>query len=144
MPPTPSCLLCSRCRVILGEQTFFPPLAVILQSICRKFQFICLNELWFKFIKEGKTVVYNNPQINQISWRWLTFVYLCNLCSIGLWLFQCKNYIGRAWYWSLWYIFSMFELQLAKILLLPPKYEIIIVPSNHSFFQYCNKLKQKD
>ena len=26
--------------------------------------------------------------------------------------------------------------QSAKILLLPPKYEIIMVPSNHSFFQY--------
>ena len=29
-------------------------------------------------------------------------------------------------------------LQSAKILLLPSKYEIIKVPSNHSFFQYCN------
>ena len=25
-----------------------------------------------------------------------------------------------------------------KILLLPPKYEILMVPSNHSFFQYYN------
>ena len=25
-----------------------------------------------------------------------------------------------------------------KILLLPPKYEIVMVPSNHSFFQYCD------
>ena len=25
-----------------------------------------------------------------------------------------------------------------KILLLPPKYEIIMVPSNHSIFQYCD------
>ena len=30
------------------------------------------------------------------------------------------------------------KVQSAKILLLPPKYEIIMVPSNHSFFQYCN------
>ena len=29
-------------------------------------------------------------------------------------------------------------LQSAKILLLPPKYEIIMLPSNHSFFQYCD------
>ena len=28
--------------------------------------------------------------------------------------------------------------QSAKILLLPPKYEIIMLPSNHSFFQYCD------
>ena len=26
----------------------------------------------------------------------------------------------------------------AKILLLPPEYEIIMVPSNHSLFQYCD------
>jgi hypothetical protein len=30
------------------------------------------------------------------------------------------------------------EVQLAKILLLPPKYEIIMLPFNHSFFQYCD------
>ena len=30
------------------------------------------------------------------------------------------------------------HIQSAKILLLPPKYEIIMVPSNHSFFQYCD------
>ena len=29
-------------------------------------------------------------------------------------------------------------LQLAKILLLPPKYEIIMLSFNHSFFQYCD------
>ena len=29
------------------------------------------------------------------------------------------------------------HLQLGKILLLPPKYEMIIVPSNYSSFQYC-------
>jgi hypothetical protein len=29
-------------------------------------------------------------------------------------------------------------LQRAKILLLPPKYEIIMLPSHHSFFQYCD------
>ena len=28
--------------------------------------------------------------------------------------------------------------QSVKILLLPPKYEIIMVPSNHSFFKYCD------
>ena len=28
--------------------------------------------------------------------------------------------------------------QSAKILLLPPKYEKITVPSNHSFYQYCD------
>ena len=27
---------------------------------------------------------------------------------------------------------------LAKILLVPPKYEIIMLPSNHLFFQYCD------
>ena len=31
-----------------------------------------------------------------------------------------------------------FALKSAKILLLPPKYEIIMVPSNQSFFQYCD------
>ena len=30
------------------------------------------------------------------------------------------------------------DIQSAKIVLLPPKYEIIMVPSNHSFFQYCD------
>ena len=30
-------------------------------------------------------------------------------------------------------------LQSAKILLLPPKYGIIMVPSNHSNFQYCDR-----
>ena len=30
------------------------------------------------------------------------------------------------------------SLQSAKILLLPSKYEIVILPSNHSFFQYCD------
>ena len=34
---------------------------------------------------------------------------------------------------------SYWLIQLAKILLLPPKYEIIMVPSNHSFFQYCDR-----
>ena len=29
------------------------------------------------------------------------------------------------------------QLQSAKILLLSPKYEIIMVQSNHPFFQYC-------
>ena len=32
---------------------------------------------------------------------------------------------------------AIIKIQLAKIVLLPPKYEIIIMPSNHSFFQYC-------
>ena len=30
------------------------------------------------------------------------------------------------------------QVQSAKILLLPPKYEIIMVPSNYSNFQYCD------
>ena len=29
------------------------------------------------------------------------------------------------------------QVQSAKILLLPPKYKIVMVPSNHSNFQYC-------
>ena len=29
-------------------------------------------------------------------------------------------------------------LQSAKKILLPPKYEIIMLPSNHEFFQYCD------
>jgi hypothetical protein len=33
---------------------------------------------------------------------------------------------------------NLSSLQSAKILLLPTKYEIIMVPSNHSFFQYCD------
>jgi hypothetical protein len=33
---------------------------------------------------------------------------------------------------------SIILLQLAKILLLPPKNEIIMVPYKHSFFQYCD------
>ena len=32
----------------------------------------------------------------------------------------------------------MYKIQSAKILLLSPKYEIIMVPSNHSNFQYCD------
>ena len=31
-----------------------------------------------------------------------------------------------------------YDIQSAKILLLPPKCEIIMVPHNHSFFQYCD------
>ena len=31
-----------------------------------------------------------------------------------------------------------YTVQSAKILLLPPKYEIIMVPSNHSFYKYCD------
>ena len=31
-----------------------------------------------------------------------------------------------------------YELQSTQILLLSSKYEIIIVPTNHSFFQYCD------
>ena len=31
-----------------------------------------------------------------------------------------------------------YEVQSAKILLLPPKYEIIMLSSNHSFSQYCD------
>ena len=34
-------------------------------------------------------------------------------------------------------ILIMSIVQSAKIVLLPPKYEINMVPSNHSFFQYC-------
>ena len=30
------------------------------------------------------------------------------------------------------------KLQSAKKILLPPKYEIVMVPSNHSKFQYCD------
>ena len=33
-------------------------------------------------------------------------------------------------------LFKIPNMQSAKILLLPPKYEIIMVPSNHSYFQY--------
>ena len=33
---------------------------------------------------------------------------------------------------------DVYYLQSTKILLLPPKYEIIMVPSYHSFFQYCD------
>ena len=35
-------------------------------------------------------------------------------------------------------ISSVWFVQSAKILLLPPKYEIIMVLSNHSYFQYCD------
>ena len=35
-------------------------------------------------------------------------------------------------------MYYCFNIQSAKILLLPPKYEIIMVPSNHSFFQYSD------
>ena len=35
-------------------------------------------------------------------------------------------------------ILHLGNIQSAKILLLPPKYEIIMVPSNHSNFQYCD------
>ena len=31
----------------------------------------------------------------------------------------------------------------AKILLLPPKYEIIKLPSNHSFLQYCDREEKR-
>ena len=33
---------------------------------------------------------------------------------------------------------SILYVQSAKILLLPPKYEIIMLPTNHSNFQYCD------
>ena len=34
-------------------------------------------------------------------------------------------------------------LKSVKISMLPPKYEIIMVPSNHSFFQYCDSDSDK-
>ena len=34
----------------------------------------------------------------------------------------------------------MMYIKSAKILLLPPKYEIIMVPSNHSFFSIARKV----
>ena len=36
------------------------------------------------------------------------------------------------------YYFNRIQIQSAKILLLPLKYEIIMFPSNHLFFQYCD------
>ena len=36
------------------------------------------------------------------------------------------------------YILCSISIQSAKILFVPPKYEIIVVPSNYSFFQYCD------
>ena len=33
---------------------------------------------------------------------------------------------------------NIYKVQSAKILLLPPKYEKIMLPSNHSLFQYCD------
>ena len=35
-------------------------------------------------------------------------------------------------------LFDFYDLQSTKILLLPSKYQMIMVPSNHSFFQYCD------
>ena len=32
----------------------------------------------------------------------------------------------------------LFKIQSAKVLLLPPKYEIIMLPFNHLLFRYCN------
>ena len=34
--------------------------------------------------------------------------------------------------------FTLWKLVNEEILLLPPKYEIIMLPSNHSFLQYCD------
>ena len=34
------------------------------------------------------------------------------------------------------------RVQLEKIILLPPKYEIVMVPSNHSNFQYCDSYRK--
>ena len=42
-------------------------------------------------------------------------------------------------YLELWYNKHFLQcIQSAKIFLLPPKYQMIMVPSNHSFFQYCD------
>ena len=40
--------------------------------------------------------------------------------------------------WYQRYSKNFIIIQSAKILLLPPKYELIMLPSNHSFFQYCD------
>ena len=51
---------------------------------------------------------------------------------------QCHLWYSiRAQRFPTGYASKLYQVQSAKILLLPPKYEIIMVPSNHSFFQYC-------
>ena len=62
------------------------------------------------------------------------FIYKnMGICVILLSYFNCKINILHFFIWFCRYL----PLQSAKILLLPPKYEMIMVPSNHSFFQYC-------
>ena len=43
-----------------------------------------------------------------------------------------------SYYYHITYPSCIQHIQPAKLLLLPPKCEIIMVPSNHSFFQYCD------
>ena len=53
------------------------------------------------------------------------------------WLCLSKRLIVKKHYChKVWELLSVTIIQLAKISLLPPKYEIIMVPSNHSNFQY--------
>ena len=56
------------------------------------------------------------------------------------WTVSLVNFIpAAAWISYSWeYQLGFHYIQSAKILLLPPKYEIIMVPYNHSFFQYCD------
>ena len=72
------------------------------------------------------------------------------LTSVTIFSFVYTIFIKYKWETNsstrLSYLFALFwqnictvmYIQSAKILLLPPKYEIIMVPSNHSFFQYCD------
>ena len=71
----------------------------------------------------------------------ITLVQLTNYSFIGgQWTYNIEQVV---WFTILLYLYLYYHMlhvyvQSAKILLLPPKYEIIMVPSNHSFFQYCD------
>ena len=55
----------------------------------------------------------------------------CNIFAKGAKIFYTNNNMFNG---LRYFVFII--VQSAKILLLPPKYEIIMVPSNHSNFQY--------
>ena len=59
-------------------------------------------------------------------------------CEVVALLFKANSNYGT---WSIDLgksLFSLHSIDAKEYILLPPKYEIIMLPSNHSFFQYCN------
>ena len=108
------------------EQLFFP-------FLLRVSFYIKGNNFFLLVLKLSKTFLLKN--ISWINKRILTKE------KVSLWLrlpnTECKYTLQTSLEMLIDYSIQ-YLVQLAKILLLPPKYKIIMLPSNDSFFQYCD------